>query len=190
MVAKIACWRKWNGWPAYFKKWSKTERAWVDCAPPKMLINSILNLRHSRFPSIVGVITTPTMRDDGSIITAKGYDEYTKRWLEPLPSGEIQLGHIGTTKAEAVTALQLIKELFVEFPFADGDKDKSVDRSVALSIFMTAVLRTAFKVAPLFLIHKPEAGTGASYLVKMAAVQALGYEAPPLKTSNTVSTSE
>jgi hypothetical protein len=48
---------------------------------------------------------------------------------------------------------------------------------------VTPVLRGAFRVAPLFFIHKPEAGTGASYLVELISSLATGRPTPPLKAS-------
>jgi hypothetical protein len=83
------------------------------------------------------------------------------------------------TRAEAEAALGLLKDLIDEFPFVND-----VARSVALAGLMTPVLRGAFRVAPLFFIHKPEAGTGASYLVEVISCLATGRRAPPMKASS------
>ena len=64
-----------------------------------------------------------------------------------------------------------------------GHGADSVDRSAALAALMTPVLRGAFEVTPLFFIDKPEAGTGGSYFVDLAATLATGHIAPPLATS-------
>ena len=76
-------------------------------------------------------------------------------------------------------ALELLDDLLSEFPFVDV----GLDRSVALAGIMTPVLRGAFPVAPLFFIAKPEAGTGASYFVRVVGTISTGQDASPLLAS-------
>jgi hypothetical protein len=141
------------------------------------LIERIIEAYHWGFPDVVGIITAPTMRRDGSLITESGYDAATQLWYKP--SADIELPTIGSTRTEAERALAELKELIKECAFVDP-----LDRSVALAAMMTVVLRGAFSVAPLFLIHKPEPGTGGSYLVKIISTLALGREAVPLNVSD------
>jgi hypothetical protein len=159
-----------------FQKFDKTQDKWHDTNPPKQLVEQILVGDHWRYKDITGIVTAPTMRADGTLITTPGYDNATQLWYKPT-SG-IELPSIGTTKAEAELALADLKELIAECAFTS-----EVDRSVALAAMMTPVLRAAFPVAPLFFISKPEPGTGGSYLIKIISTLTLGREAAPLNLS-------
>jgi putative DNA primase/helicase len=163
---------------ATFQKYDRKLKQWCYTDPPDKLIERIIEAYHWGFPDVVGIITAPTMRRDGSLITESGYDAATQLWYKP--SADIELPTIGTTRAEAEQALADLKSLIVECAFVD----QALDKSVALAAMMTVVLRGAFSVAPLFLIHKPEPGTGGSYLVKIISTLALGREAVPLNVSD------
>src|SRR5438270_7917908 len=69
------------------------------------------------FPVLRGVIGTPTLRQDGSLLTVAGYDDmtgyvlYDPPALPPIPNRP--------TKIDAQTALGVLRELLAEFPFAD-----------------------------------------------------------------------
>jgi hypothetical protein len=159
-----------------FQKFDKTQDKWRDTDPPKKIVEQILVGDHWCYKDITGIVTAPSMRPDGSLITTPGYDPATQLWYKPT-SG-IDLPPIGETKADALKALAELKELIAECAFV-----ADVDRSVALAAMMTVVLRAAFNIAPMFFINKPEPGTGGSYLVKIISTLALGREALPLKAS-------
>jgi putative DNA primase/helicase len=130
------------------------------------------------FPSVVGVITIPTMRFDGSLITTPGYDPETRLILiDPPPMPPIPAV---PSRDEALAALALLEGLLEEFPFAD-----EASRSVALSVLITPVVRAAFPVAPMHVISAPEAGSGKSYLVDIAAAIAIGQPCPVLAAGRT-----
>jgi putative DNA primase/helicase len=161
-----------------FQKYNKTESAWHNVNPPERPVNAIIDMGHwGHLGDVVGFITSPTMRSDGSLITAPGYDAATQLWYKPTDN--IELPPIGTTRDDAMRALADLKELIKECAF-DADQD----RSVALAAMMTVVLRAAFPRAPLFFISKPEAGTGGTYLVKIISTLALGREAVPLNVTD------
>ena len=67
------------------------------------------------FPKVAGVIMTPTLRPDGSLLDTPGYDPSTELYL----SGALQLPPISPrpTRDEALDALATLKDLFSEFPF-------------------------------------------------------------------------
>ena len=166
-----------------FQQMNKKTGEWYDIDPPEALMRTLLKSRHNALDEIVGVVASPTMRPDGTIITERGFDRKTKLWYQPPPAGEIKLGPIGETKEQAQDALKLLKDLLAECAFADGDKPQSVDRAAALAALITAAVRAAFKSAPMFFFHKPEPGTGGSYLTKIISTLTLGREASPLITT-------
>ena len=117
------------------------------------------------------MITQPTLRPDGSILSAPGYDAATRLLLiDPPAMPEIPAS---PTRDEALSALALIDDLLNEFPFCDP-----AGRSVALSAMITPIARGAFPVAPAHAVSAAEAGTGKSYLFDVAAAIAMGQRCP------------
>jgi putative DNA primase/helicase len=137
--------------------------------PPKDLVEQIESMVGEwPFPAIAGVIGTPTLRPDGSLLDKKGYDEATGLVLLGAP----QMPDIPDrpTKDAACRSLDLLDVLLDGFPFVNPES-----RAVALSMIMTPVLRAAVPPAvPIHLITKPQPGTGASYLADIASIIATG----------------
>jgi putative DNA primase/helicase len=127
------------------------------------------------FKTIMGVISTPTMRPDGSLLMEQGFDEATGLLLvEPpaLPDIPDQ-----PTRENALEALQLIEGLLVGFPFVDD-----VAKSVALSAVLSTVVRGAFTVVPMHASRAPTAGSGKSFLWDTVAAIAIGQPMPVMST--------
>ena len=162
---------------AIFQKYNERQDAWKFVNPPNEVIETLLEAGHWGFSNVAGIITTPTIRRDGSLITELGYDRATQLWYKP--AGDIQLGTIGETRAEAEAALAELKELIEECQFVTD-----VDKVSCARAMLTVVLRGAFTMAPMFFFHKPEPGTGGSYLVKIISTLALGHEAPSLHVND------
>jgi hypothetical protein len=120
------------------------------------------------FPPLSGVISTPTIRPDGTLLLRESYDEATGLVLLSPP--KMPAIPERPTERDAKEALALLEALLEEFPFT---KDEGKSLSVALSMLMTPVLRGA-GIAPIHLVNKPEAGTGGSYLADVASVIATG----------------
>jgi putative DNA primase/helicase len=126
----------------------------------------ILKARRWPFPAVSGLINAPTLRPDGSLLFEEGYDTETGLLLINAPPVAIKLQ---PTRQEAEAALSLLKTLLVEVPFV-----KPMDRAVALSLILTAVLRGAMETSPLHIFVAPTAGSSKSYTVDIAAVVATG----------------
>lgn len=160
---------------AAFQKFDTKQNRWKPIDPPTPVIETLLDIGHWGFPSVVGIVNSPTMRPDGSLLTEPGYDVITQLWYKP--AGDIQLPAVPDrpTKAQADEALQLFKELLSGFPFAG-----EADEATAIAGALTCVLRGAFDIAPLFFINAPEAGTGKSFLVNVISTIATGRDAAAL----------
>ena len=109
----------------------------------------------------------PTLRPDGTLLSAAGYDSATRLLLVDLPT----MPTIGTTRDEAEGALELLKGLLTEFAFVDN-----ADRAVALSLILSAVVRGALAHMPMHIIQAPEKGSGKSYLVDLINVTVTGQK--------------
>jgi putative DNA primase/helicase len=120
------------------------------------------------FPVLAGVIGTPTLRPDFSLLVREGYDTETGLYLM---SGGLRLPAIPErpTRDDAAAALVLLDHLLENFPFVGEEH-----RSAALSLLMTPVLRGALPVVPLHLIDAHAPGSGKSYLADIAAIIATG----------------
>jgi putative DNA primase/helicase len=137
--------------------------------PPKPVVQQILGMVDEwPFPPLRGIIQCPTLRRDGSLLDAEGYDEQTGLVLSkslkmpPIPDRP--------TREDAEASLAQLNMLLTEFPFVDDEGS----HAVALSMIMTPVLRAAMEVAPMHLVNKPAPGTGASYLADVASMIATG----------------
>jgi putative DNA primase/helicase len=166
-----------------FFRYNKTDKKWLAVDPPTDVITALLTRGDWKFDSVIGITNTPTLRRDGSLLDTPGYDRASKLWYKPVPGFCLPPISDNPTVEDAKAALELLKGLINEFPFVD-DGVEGVSRSVALAGMLTAVLRGAFRVAPMFLFRKPDAGTGGSYLVEVISVLATGRPAPPLKVSD------
>jgi hypothetical protein len=125
------------------------------------------------FPQIDGIISTPTLRRDGSILSVAGYDPATRLLLvDPPPMPPIP---DEPTEQEARTALKLLLDLLTEFPFVD-----EASKAAALSGYITPVCRAAFPLAPMHTADAPDAASGKSYLLNTAAAIATGQDMPVL----------
>jgi putative DNA primase/helicase len=152
-------------------EWEKTlkngEPVRID--PPWDVVEQVAALAgHWPFPPVAGVIGTPTMRPDGSLLLKPGYDPATGLVLISPPSMP-DLPERPTRK-DATRAIQALLGLLKEFPFADH-----ASKAVALSMLLTPVLRGALGSAvPMHVVAAPQPGTGKSYLQDVASVLATG----------------
>ena len=71
---------------AKFERYSSRSRKFVTVDPPHDIADIILARDGDwQFPALAGVVTTPTMRPDGSILSEPGYDAATKLLLVAPP---------------------------------------------------------------------------------------------------------
>jgi putative DNA primase/helicase len=157
-----------------FLKYSERKQRNLPIDPPRQVVMTLLEAKDWKFKSLHGIVTSPTMRPDGSLLTVEGYDDKTGLWYKP--SRDIDLPSIPErpTKEQATKALELLKDLLVGFPFED-----EASRSAALAAILTVALRGAFIPAPLFEITAPEARTGKTYLAVLMSILGTGHKPVP-----------
>ena len=125
------------------------------------------------FPKLEGIVGTPTLRPDGTLISREGYDPATKLYFH---AGGTKFPSIPErpTKAAARTALDRVIAAFDEVPFVD-----EVARSVALSAALCSVARRAIPLAPLYHIDASTQATGKTTFCQAIGILATG-EPPPV----------
>lgn len=119
------------------------------------------------FPVLKGVVHTPTMRPDGSILHKQGFDAETGLYL--TESMDFEAIPAKVSRSEALEALALLESLLSGFPFVDD-----ASRSVALSGLITPVVRASLAVAPMHVSSAPTPGTGKSFLWDTVSMIATG----------------
>jgi hypothetical protein len=166
-------------------RWEKLGRGedalWQPANAPTEIAKTLLERRGEwRFPLIAGVISTPTLRPDGSLLSKPGYDPQTCLYLiNPVAVPAIPAK---PSRDDALQALALLKGLLVEFPFVFTEgkekKARNASLSVALSAILTAACRSLMDVAPAHGARAPAPGTGKSYIFDIVAAIVLGYRCP------------
>jgi hypothetical protein len=164
---------------AYFQKFSPQKKKFVSCYPPKELAELLVARHDKRYPVLRAIISTPTLRANGSILDKPGYDAETGLYFDPkgVVFGNIQ---DNPTRDDAVAALDLLKGILATFPFVDEDS-----RSTALARILTGLVRPSLHAAPMFGVTAPAARTGKSKIIDIACAIAHGHAAPVLAASST-----
>lgn len=138
--------------------------------PPASLCNSILSLHEvRRLKTLVALITAPTLRPDGTVLSSQGYDVATGLLfdaVEPPPGIPDK-----PTKEQSIAALDRLWKPFADFPFVTP-----LDRAVFLAAMLTAVVRAALPTAPGFGFDAPTQSSGKTLLARCLGVLATGNE--------------
>ena len=156
-------------------RYDKQGNHWVCMLPPAKIIGSMLSEgRQATLPVISFLTSAPALLADGRIVNKLGYDCESgiyQCWelLEFDPVQDI------ISREEADSALSDLSFLISEFKFKTD-----VDRAVALSWFMTFMLRPSLDLAPLHLFTAPTAGSGKTMLVDLGNIIAMGEKAPAI----------
>jgi hypothetical protein len=166
LMGRHAIWVKYDG---------RNKRMNLTNPPPETAATVMARVGEWKFKAIMGVISTPTMRPDGSLLMDQGYDDVTGLLLvEPPPMPAIP---DEPTEEDARAALKLLEDLLTGFKFVDG-----VALSVALSAMISPVVRGAFPVLPMHASRAPTAGSGKSFLFDTVAAIAIGQLMPVMST--------
>ena len=164
---------------AHWTRYDGRKKKTVPTDPTEKIANIILaRVGEWKFPVVAGVITTPTLRHDGTVLHKAGYDPDTRLYHVRDPTLKPSYIPPEPTKLDADRALETLNGLLDEFPFV-----ADVDRSVALSALITPIVRGAVSVAPLHAIKASTAGTGKSYLADLASAISTGRPCPVISVS-------
>lgn len=142
----------------------------VDVNPPAILCAAVLDKGAciGRLHTLTGIIESPTMRPDGSILSKPGYDPQTGYYL--ALDGDWPEVPASPTQGEACFALARIADIFVDFPWQHPS-----GISVAIAALMSIVARPAILgPVPAFIFDANEPGFGKSYIVDAICHLAMG----------------
>jgi hypothetical protein len=149
--------------------------------PPTRVASDILSLPKWDFPTISGVVSTPVLRKDGTVLTFPGYDEASGLFYRPSPGLYVPDIIEEPTTNDAVEAAQyLLTEVFGDFPYVDQASEAN-----ALASLLTPLARPVIDgCTPLFLFDKPTPGSGASLQVEIISNVVTGMSADFKKQSD------
>lgn len=127
-------------------------------------------------PPLSGIVESPVVRVDGSLLTEPGYDEPT--WLHYSPPQGFELPQTPEqpTPVDVQRAVELIDEGLADFPFAD-----QASRANAYALLLTPIVMHALPPdsrVPVAVLDATTPGTGKGLLLDYTAVIATGHDAP------------
>jgi hypothetical protein len=160
---------------ARFERWNDRSKDWMAKNCPDYVADTYLaRAGRWKIPVLLRIVNAPFLRTDGSLCERPGYD-VDSALLYILPRGQnFPSPPQAPTLPQAREALKYLDDtLLEEFPFVE-----KVDRSVALSLILTAIDRHAMATAPLHAFTSPTAGTGKSLLIDIASLLASGEVTP------------
>lgn len=141
--------------------------------PPSWLLESIYqrgNYGGSMRP-LAGIVQSPTLRLDGSIVQLPGYDNQTGLIYQPI--GQFPKIPDQPTREDALKAAEELLEVLADFPMRDD-----TDRSAWLAMVLSMIGRTCIDgYVPLFAVTANVRGAGKSLLVDAATLIAYGQRA-------------
>jgi putative DNA primase/helicase len=170
-----------NKHAAAFEQYDRRSKKWLAVDPPATVATQLLEKDQWQFPKVAGVITTPTLRPDGTILDQPGYDPATQLWYAPDSKLVMPARIENPTREQAEQALKLLEDVIVNFPLVTD-----VDRSVALSALLTPVLRGGFDVVPMHLLRAPDMGTGKSFFHDLTSTIVRGQPCPVITNCKSV----
>jgi len=145
-------------------QWRETNLA-IDYA------NTLLARNSWAIRKLSGIIYTPSLRKDGTLITQNGYDAKSSLYVDYDSSKFPDLKE-KPNLSDAKKALELLNEPFKSFPFKSDS-----DLSTVIAAILTGLTRHSFDNAPLFLITSPKMGTGKGLIISAIAQLVTGHPA-------------
>jgi hypothetical protein len=167
---------------ADWKTWDGRKNDWKPTTPPRWAVEVLQGRSMWPFPLLEGIICSPTLRPDGSLLTTPGYDPSTGLYLD---LGGVTFPPIRdqATIDDARTALGTLQEVFQDFPFAPSNNGGTTNPyfSATIAAVLTVVGRPAIQGnIPLQGITATAAGSGKGKLVDVIALIGTGRCVPKM----------
>jgi hypothetical protein len=165
LATKAARWEK-------FDKRAKKGKEWVEVTPPARFVKTLQARPSWPFPLLEGIIHSPTLRPDGSILDTPGYDADTGLFFDSNGTTFPAIPQRPTLD-EARSAIGRLQEVVQDFPFAEP-----CHFSAWLSAVLSVVCRYAILgCVPMHGITATAPGSGKSLLSDTIALIGTGHTA-------------
>jgi hypothetical protein len=163
-------------------EWYRDNAHYSRADPEAKYAQALLERGVWSFPTLRGVVSTPTLAADGRIIEQPGFDRASGLLLD-IPAGTFAPILPSPTKDQAYRALCAFAAPLRGFPFRND-----ASKAVALAALLTALIRRSLRTAPLHGFDAPVAGTGKTMLAEASGILLLGV--PPAAMSQGKSAEE
>jgi primase-polymerase (primpol)-like protein len=165
LATKAARWEK-------FDKRAKRGEEWVEVTPPTRFVKTLQARPSWLFPLLEGIIHSPTLRPDGSILDMPGYDPDTGLFFDSNGAKFPAIPQRPTLD-KARSAIGRLQEVVRDFPFAEP-----WHFSAWLSAVLSIVCRCAIQgPVPLHGITATTRGSGKTLLADTIAIIGTGSPA-------------
>lgn len=140
------------------KELGGTKAVWT--LPHPRTCSTILGRKDWPLPRLRGIVTSPVIRPDGSLLAEAGYDEQTGLFLHPrvrMRRLSAQVTHDAVNRAKEI----VLDKMLADFPW----KDPKADRANYLGMLLTPILRHYFHgPTPMLIITANDQGSGKTLL--------------------------
>lgn len=173
LLDRLVEWQKWNDKAGDFKR----------CSVPPDIAKRLLSRDGMwNFPVLTGVVTAPTLRPDGSLIDAPGYDAATGLFLDFQGEHFPAIPDAPTMEQGKAALAFLVREILENRCIGDDANTgfafaSTAAKAAALSAILTALVRHTVPTAPLHLFSACRAGSGKSLLADAVSLIANGKTA-------------
>jgi hypothetical protein len=148
---------------ASWEKYDARHECFVAADPPARHVNCLFDADvFKHLPVLRGIARQPYLREDGSLMHRAGYDAHSGMF-GAFAAGEFSIPN-NPTRQQAEVALAQLESVLTEFSFATPH-----DRAAALGAMLTAAIRAALALAPMFHVKAPQIASGKSYLCSLVA---------------------
>lgn len=162
---------------ATWLSYDKREKLWLPANPPTNIMECIIGIPdHGGWPQLRAIACHPVLFPDGRRVSNCGFDSESGLYIDA--QGDWPEIPDRPTQADAARARETIEHFFRNFPFAS-----EVDKAVALSMLLTAIMRPALDLAPGHAADATAPGSGKSLYVDAVSIIATGNEASVLEYS-------
>jgi len=147
----------------------------VPCFPPKDVVEDVLALAPGEwgFPQLDGIVSSPVIRTDGSILAEPGYDPQSRLFYSPEPGFRLPAIDAHPSSDHVDVARGLLDQMLEDFPWADESS-----RANAIAVVLTPVLRPVITgPTPMAAITARAAGSGKSLLAELVSLIGTGEPA-------------
>lgn len=162
---------------ARWVQYTASKKDWTPRLPPTWVAQDVVSRLTWPLPYLEAVIESPTIRADGSILDAAGWDQGTGLLYDPLPGAAAWPAIPEEPGEEDVDrALKGLAEPLAEFPFV-AESDRAASLAAILSLLARHLIGGP---VPMYVIRAPTPGTGKTLLADVIGLVGTGRELPAM----------
>jgi len=162
--------------------WRETPEGEYQITPPQELARGVLADRPAlveHLPALEAITAIPTLRPDGTINDAPGYDPATRLYYLPTPGLSVPEIPKEPTPADVTAAREILEYMVCDFPFVADDRHqpgRSASKANYFGLLLTPVIRPALRISDVLLglIDSPKQGNGKGLLADLVSIAATG----------------